>query len=186
MRPLPLEPGLPCLQPFVPISPSLPPAPAHSTRAYIHTHRAMQPRGGLPSTSADVLRQLAPLHPLPGLVLQHRALAKLRDGFLASLLRRAADLTAAARRDRDDGPACVVRRSALLPEVADAGVAAAAAADAAATQPRIRALPQPTQQQQQQASRQVGGHSVHIQCMASIVLQTERVLLLLLLLLMWR
>lgn len=49
-------------------------------------------RGGKLSTSADVLEQLASQHPLPGIILQHRKLAKLQDGFLKTLSSKVAEL----------------------------------------------------------------------------------------------
>lgn len=49
-------------------------------------------RGGERSTSSEVLQALATQHPLPGLILQHRKLHKLKTGFMNSLGAKLAQL----------------------------------------------------------------------------------------------
>ena len=41
--------------------------------------------GGEPSTAAEILEELAPLHPLPQLLMEHRQLAKLKSTYLDAL-----------------------------------------------------------------------------------------------------
>lgn len=41
--------------------------------------------GGEPSTAQDVLEELAPLHPLPRLIIEHRGLSKLKSTYLDAL-----------------------------------------------------------------------------------------------------
>jgi hypothetical protein len=48
--------------------------------------------GGEQSTSSEVLQALAAQHPLPGLILQHRKLHKLKTGFMNSLGTKLAEL----------------------------------------------------------------------------------------------
>ncbi|KAF6252881.1 hypothetical protein COO60DRAFT_1704095 [Scenedesmus sp. NREL 46B-D3] len=49
-------------------------------------------RGGEQSSSCEVLQALAAQHPLPGLILQHRKLHKLKTGFMTSLGAKLAEL----------------------------------------------------------------------------------------------
>lgn len=48
---------------------------------------------GMPSTSESVLSQLAELHPLPGLLLEHRSLAKLKSTYVDALPRCVSPVT---------------------------------------------------------------------------------------------
>lgn len=62
----------------------LPPPPA-----------AMNAKSGNLSTNAEVLGELLCQHPLPGIILQHRKLSKLLDGFLNTLLAKVQQAAAA-------------------------------------------------------------------------------------------